>query len=284
MNTATIANHYNTHASKETLAAAAVVCEAARETIINSAATEYVDAFNLTCKAIHRALKGETPITQIKLAGLDGFIISTYAAVSDNLTAKQAQIILKGRPMPIFKKKTKVSKNYDTLVEEHKQNKKRLEKLAISLNECREANKARKIDIMNRAKVINSSDKPDNDPELLRVMREINARKASYKNTENTIKDLSESFAITRARIDDIEDQLHAYALAKELAQVEMQNKEILDSFNGQESINADIKEETISEILRNMPLAPVADSESELSDLGLEMDIKNIRKNGIEV
>jgi hypothetical protein len=32
------------------------------------------------------------------------------------------------------------------------------------------------------------------------------------------------------------------------------------------------------------MPLAPVADSESELSDLGLEMDIKNIRKNGIEV
>lgn len=284
MDTATIANNYNTHASKETLAAAAVVCEAARETILNSGTPEHVEAFNLTCKAIHRALKGETPITQIKLAGLDGFIINTYTAVTGNLTTNQAQTILKGRPMPIFKKKTKVSKNYDTLVEEHKQNKKRLEKLAISLNECREANKARKIDIMNRAKVINSSDKPDNDPELLRVMREINARKASYKNTENTIKDLGESFAITRARIDDIEDQLHAYALAKELAQVEMQNKEILNSFNGQEIINADIKEETISEILRNMPLAPVADSESELSDLGLEMDIKNIRKNGIEV
>lgn len=111
MDTATIANNYNTHASKETLAAAAVVCEAARETILNSGTPEHVEAFNLTCKAIHRALKGETPITQIKLAGLDGFIINTYTAVTGNLTTNQAQTILKGRPMPIFKKKTKVSKN-----------------------------------------------------------------------------------------------------------------------------------------------------------------------------
>ena len=171
MNTATIAHNYNTHASKETLAAAAVVCEAARETILNNGTPEYVEAFNLTCKAIHRARTGRTPIPHVKLAGLDGFIISTYAALNGNITVDQAKFILKGRPLPIFNRKTKVSNNYNNLVAEHKANKARLEQLTLSLNECRAANEARRADIINRANVINSSEKPANDPELMRVMR-----------------------------------------------------------------------------------------------------------------
>ena len=284
MDTATIAHNYYTPASKEPLAAAAIVAETARETILNNATPGYVESFNLACKAIHRARTGETPITQIKLAGLDGFIITTYAAATE-LTNKQAKIILKGRPMPIFNRHTKVSANYNDLVAKHKSNKERLEQLTLSLNECREANEARKIDIRTRANIINSSDKPDNHPELIRVMREINARKVSYKNTERTINDLTESFAVTRARLEDIENQLHAYALAKEIALVEKQNKEIIDSFDTiNNGTSTDIQAETISEILGNMPLTPVANDEALLDELGLEADIKNIRKNGIEV
>lgn len=284
MDTVTIAHNYYTPANKETLAAAAIVAETARETILNSGVPEHVDAFNKANEAIHRARTGETPITQIKLAGLDGFIITTYAAAT-GLTNKQAKIILKGRPMPIFNRHTKVSANYNDLVAKHKSNKERLEQLTLSLNECREANEARKIDIRTRANIINSSDKPDNHPELIRVMREINARKVSYKNTERTINDLTESFTVTRARLEDIENQLHAYALAKEIALVEKQNKEIIDSFDTiNNGTSADIQPETISEILGNMPLAPVANDEALLDELGLEADIKNIRKNGIEV
>jgi hypothetical protein len=187
--------------------------------------------------------------------------------------------------MPIFNRHTKVSANYNDLVAKHKSNKERLEQLTLSLNECREANEARKIDIRTRANIINSSDKPDNHPELIRVMREINARKVSYKNTERTINDLTESFAVTRARLEDIENQLHAYALAKEIALVEKQNKEIIDSFDTiNNGTSTDIQAETISEILGNMPLTPVANDEALLDELGLEADIKNIRKNGIEV
>ena len=122
MDTATIAHNYYTPANKETLAAAAIVAETARETILNSGVPEHVDAFNKANEAIHRARTGETPITQIKLAGLDGFIITTYAAAT-GLTNKQAKIILKGRPMPIFNRHTKVSANYNDLVAKHKSNK-----------------------------------------------------------------------------------------------------------------------------------------------------------------
>lgn len=127
MDTATIANNYTAHASKETLAAAATVAETARETILNSGAPEYVDAFNKANEAIHRARTGDTPITHIKLAGLDGFIINTYATLNGNITVDQAKFILKGRPLPIFNRKTKVSNNYNNLVAEHKANKARLE-------------------------------------------------------------------------------------------------------------------------------------------------------------
>lgn len=284
MDTATIAHNYYTPASKETLAAAAIVAETARETFLNSGVPEYVDAFNKANEAIHRARTGGTPIPHVKLAGLDGFIINTYATLNGNITVDQAKFILKGRPLPIFNHKTKVSNNYNNLVAEHKANKARLEQLTLSLNECRAANEVRRADIINRANVINSSEKPANDPELMRVMREINARKTSYKNTERTINDLTESFNITRARLDTIEDQLHIYALAKEIAQVEKQNQAIINNFSNQDDGFTNIQDETISEILKNMPLEPASDSETMMDELGLELDIKKIRENGIEV
>ena len=115
-------------------------------------------------------------------------------------------------------------------------------------------------------------------------MREINARKTSYKNTERTINDLTESFNITRARLDTIEDQLHIYALAKEIAQVEKQNQAIINNFSNQDDGFTNIQDETISEILKNMPLEPASDSETMMDELGLELDIKKIREKGIEV
>lgn len=100
MDTATIAHNYYTPANKETLAAAATVAETARETILNSGVPEYVDAFNKANEAIHRARTGGTPIPHVKLAGLDGFIINTYATLNGNITVDQAKFILKGRPLP----------------------------------------------------------------------------------------------------------------------------------------------------------------------------------------
>lgn len=101
-------------ADDDSLVAAAIAAEAARQSIRALGSSTNLALVSKVCSRIYRARCGEIQLSPVKLAWLDALVIDSYVKAHEGrVSIEQARIILKGLPMPVFRGSRKGAKVFE---------------------------------------------------------------------------------------------------------------------------------------------------------------------------
>lgn len=160
-------------ADDDSLAAAAIAAETARQSIRALGSSTNLALVSKVCSRIYRARCGEIQLSPVKLAWLDALVIDSYVKAHEGrVSIEQAKIILKGLPMPLFKGSRKGAKVFEQLKADHERNKKELANVTRDLAEFENANAAYRAEAKSLFHHVSSSKLDPESSEVLHTMRQ----------------------------------------------------------------------------------------------------------------
>ena len=213
--------------------------------------------------------------TGAQIAKIDRATTLAYADAL-NTTTEEAQLILKGHPMPTINLATQPE--LAELAKKQEANEAKLADIARRLQEYRKLNESKTEEAELLGERIRQSTAPASDFELQQVMRE-------YKSCLNIIasnKNLYDKLILAHQKLNNAvqvtRDRIHAEHCAREIATVDKQNKEIEEYLKniGNEAPTGDTVD--VAGMLEGIYHNEVEDNDRIFDSLTLEQEITELR------
>lgn len=213
--------------------------------------------------------------TGAQIAKIDRATTIAYADTL-NTTTEEAQLILKGHPMPTINHATQPE--LAELAKKQEANEAKLADIARRLQEYRKLNETKTEEAELLSERIRQSTAPASDFELQQVMRE-------YKSCQNIIasnKNLYDKLILAHQKLNNAvqvtRDRIHAEHCAREIASVDKQNKEIEEYLKGigNEAPSGDTID--VAGMLEGIYNNELEDNDHIFDSLTLEQEITELR------
>ena len=212
--------------------------------------------------------------TGAQIAKIDRATTLAYADTL-NTTPEEAQLILKGYPMPTINLATQPE--LAEIAKKQEQNEAKLAEIAQRLQKYRDLNVTKTREAALLYERIQQSTAPASDLELQQVMREYKSCQNIIASNKNLYDKLIHAYHELNNAVQETRDRIHAEKCALEIASVNKQNKEIEEYLN---TTGNDISSTTTVDVatLLDDIYSNTNDNDRIFDSLTLEQEIIKVR------